>query len=128
MFVHFFVFFFFVVWNLLPLRKGLRERERAYSHLLDLKTQRKKKTRGNKKKNGKFIVFRPLFPVHRQNLPEKNNTIIVFDITGKAVINQGNVTGNTVKLNVSALQPGIYFIKVYTENGNVLQNKMTVFN
>ncbi len=66
--------------------------------------------------------------INLNNLPEKNNTITVFDVTGKAVINQVNVTGNTVKLNISALQSGTYFIKVFTENGNVLQNKMNVFN
>ena len=66
--------------------------------------------------------------INLNNLPEKNNTITVFDITGKAVINQANVTGNTVRLNVSALKPGTYFIKVYTENGQVFQNKMTVLN
>lgn len=66
--------------------------------------------------------------INLNNLPEKNNTITVFDVSGKAVINQVNVTGNTVKLNISALQSGTYFIKVFAENGKVLQNKMTVVN
>lgn len=66
--------------------------------------------------------------INLNNLPEKNNAITVFDITGKAVINLANVTGNTVRLNVSVIKPGTYFIKVHTENGHVFQNKMTVFN
>jgi Secretion system C-terminal sorting domain len=82
--------------------------------------------------NASVIVFpnpaRGFANINLNNLPEKNNTITVFDITGKAVINQVNVTGNTVKLNIAALQSGTYFIKVFTENGQVLQNKMNVFN
>ena len=66
--------------------------------------------------------------INLNNLPVNNNSIVVFDITGKAVINLAKITGNTVKMNIASLQPGTYFVKVVTEDGNVFQNKMVVIN
>ncbi|MFM6924859.1 MAG: T9SS type A sorting domain-containing protein [Ferruginibacter sp.] len=66
--------------------------------------------------------------VNLNNLPLNNNNIAVFDLTGKAVINLSGITGNTVKLNIAALQAGTYFVKVSTEDGNIFQQKMTVIN
>lgn len=66
--------------------------------------------------------------INLNNLPINNNSISVFDVTGKTVINKQPVTGNTVKINISTLLSGTYFVKVFTEAGTVLQQKLVVIN
>jgi len=45
-------------------------------------------------------------------------TILVYDITGKAVITQSLSGKNSYKLNTQALTNGIYVIKVNTATGS----------
>ena len=66
--------------------------------------------------------------INLNNLPINNNSISVFDVTGKTVINKQPVTGSTVKINISTLLSGTYFVKVFTEAGTVLQQKLVVIN
>ena len=66
--------------------------------------------------------------INLNNLPVNNNSIVVYDITGKALINFNGITGNTVKLNLSTIKAGTYYIKVSTGDGNIFQNKMIVIN
>ncbi len=46
------------------------------------------------------------------------NEIIVFDNTGRVVINMGNINSANVELNTARLTPGIYFVKIKYNNGN----------
>jgi len=49
----------------------------------------------------------------------------VFDMSGKLVIFQKDVTiGNTHRVNVSALTPGVYFIRLNTEFGSITKKLM----
>lgn len=44
-------------------------------------------------------------------------TIEIFDMTGKAVMTESNVTGSLVSINVSSLADGMYTIRVISDNG-----------
>jgi len=54
-------------------------------------------------------------------------TIHVFDVSGKLVHSQTNITKqNNVEIDLSALNNGIYFIHAQTENGEVSKSKVVV--
>ncbi|MGG9971634.1 T9SS type A sorting domain-containing protein [Ferruginibacter sp. SUN002] len=55
-----------------------------------------------------------------------NNTISVYDLNGKTVINKLRVSGNSVKLDVSNLSAGTYILKAVSSNGTILQNRFVV--
>ena len=60
------------------------------------------------------------------DLPVNNNTINVFDMTGKKVLSNSNVSGNAVKLDVQNLQSGTYIVKVIAANGTIVQNRFVI--
>jgi dTDP-4-dehydrorhamnose 3,5-epimerase-like enzyme len=45
-------------------------------------------------------------------------TILVYDINGKAVLNQSLISANGFKLNTQSLINGVYEIKINTSNGS----------
>ena len=57
------------------------------------------------------------------NMPINNNAINIFDITGKRVISNTNVSGNTIKLDLQKLNSGTYFVKVVGADGTTVQSK-----
>ncbi|MFC2111402.1 T9SS type A sorting domain-containing protein, partial [Bacteroidota bacterium] len=52
-----------------------------------------------------------------------NANVSLYDIVGKQMM-QSTITDSKTKLNTSALQNGIYLIKVVTEDGNVFVGKV----
>ncbi len=59
------------------------------------------------------------------NLPLKN-TINVFDMTGRKMVSNYTVSGNTFKIDVTNYKAGTYIVKVVSPEGKVLQNKFVV--
>ncbi len=59
------------------------------------------------------------------NLPLKN-TFNVYDMTGRKVISNFIVSGNTVKIDVTNYKAGTYLIKLITTEGKVVENKFVV--
>ncbi len=53
----------------------------------------------------------------------KPNTIEVFDLTGKIVWSNSNLSQTTTELSIdlSSVQQGVYFIKIATDNGSVVK-------
>ncbi len=64
--------------------------------------------------------------INLNNTTGHNNSLSVFDMTGKPVINQMQMTGNATKLDIAGLQPGSYIVKVVTADGKMIQNKLLV--
>lgn len=60
------------------------------------------------------------------HLPAGISLISVYDVTGKTMVKELPVSGNTLKLDVSKWSAGTYFIKLLTKNGEMLQQKLTV--
>src|SRR5690606_12862695 len=63
-----------------------------------------------------------IFPVPAGDILNVNSTemvisVRIFDLIGKEVASE-NLEGYAVKLNISALQSGMYFAHIVTENGN----------
>ncbi len=54
-----------------------------------------------------------------------NATFTLIDVLGKEVVQKTEVAGNTVKIDVSGLQEGIYVLSIKKEN-SILQKKITV--
>ena len=56
--------------------------------------------------------------VHCAGLDVLVGSVEVFDVYGK-LLNIANVVGNPANINVSALSPGIYFLRLTTNQGIV---------
>lgn len=55
------------------------------------------------------------------NISEKITAVVIFDLQGKQIMK----TENTNNIDISALNNGVYFCNIYTENGNVVTAKWT---
>jgi len=60
------------------------------------------------------------------DMPINNNIVTVTDVAGKTVIISNKNAGNNIKLDLRNLSPGVYFVKVVTEDGAVAQSKFIV--
>jgi hypothetical protein len=50
----------------------------------------------------------------------------IFDITGKKLLVNPNVPTNTVRIDITSFQPGIYLLKITDESGRVFSEKFMV--
>jgi hypothetical protein len=64
--------------------------------------------------------------LYLNDLPLSNNAIAVFDMTGKRVISYSQVSGNTVKIDLGRLTPGIYILNLITATGITVQKRFVI--
>ncbi|UEG49106.1 T9SS type A sorting domain-containing protein [Ferruginibacter lapsinanis] len=60
------------------------------------------------------------------NVPDNNQTISIYSLTGKVIVSNIKVVTNSTTFDVSNFSPGTYIIKTVDRNGKVLQSKFTV--
>lgn len=63
--------------------------------------------------------------IETAQVPEKINSIWLFDMTGKEVLSKGNLTSESYALDVSALPTGIYYLKLLLGD-QVVQRKISI--
>ncbi len=64
--------------------------------------------------------------INFNNLPINNNSLYIFDATGRQVLAKRNIFGNNVRLDLSNLNAGMYIVRIITEEGTVVENKLIV--
>jgi len=63
------------------------------------------------------------------NLSIANNlisTITIFDIKGREVISERNVSASEKTISIQSLKPGIYIVKIIAKNGQSIIKKLVV--
>ncbi|MEC4004733.1 T9SS type A sorting domain-containing protein [Flavobacterium sp. SUN052] len=74
--------------------------------------------------SNKFTIFpNPTFNLINFNTEENMKSIVLFDILGKEVLNK-EVNSNSNSVDISNFNSGLYFVKIYFENGNINTQKI----
>jgi len=49
------------------------------------------------------------------------NNVEIFDVFGKKVLSQNSLTSPETVFNISHLPAGVYFVRIFTESGEVVK-------
>lgn len=74
---------------------------------------------------GEFLIYpnpsSEIFNVRRMNTTGDNMDIRVYDVMGKVIRQQSNITDANYKLNMAGVSKGIYFLQVNIENKRLVK-------
>ncbi|HMS51134.1 MAG: T9SS type A sorting domain-containing protein [Sphingobacteriales bacterium] len=54
------------------------------------------------------------------------HSVEVFDLIGNKVYEVQNIEGNSTRLNVNSLEPGMYFVFLYRENQKIYRSRLII--
>ena len=77
---------------------------------------------------GEFLIYpnpsSEIFNIRRMNTTGDNMNIKVYDVMGKLIRQQNNITDANYKLNMAGISKGIYFLQVNIENKRLVKKLM----